>query len=101
MLPDVIQEVEFGIKYEGYIKRNQDLMNRFQQYEERLIPRTFDYTQIEALSSEAIEKLHKVKPYSFGQASRISGVSPADLSVLLIHLERFKYQKDVSRETID
>ena len=98
--PGVIQEVEFGIKYEGYIKRNQDLMNRFHQYEEKLIPKSFDYTQIEALSSEAMEKLDKVKPDSFGQASRISGVSPADLSVLLIHLERYRYQKDVSRETI-
>jgi len=97
---EVVQEVEFGIKYEGYIKRNQDLMNRFHQYEEKLIPKSFDYTQIEALSSEAIEKLDKIKPDSFGQASRISGVSPADLSVLLIHLERYRYQKDVSRETI-
>jgi tRNA uridine 5-carboxymethylaminomethyl modification enzyme len=98
--PEVVQEVEFGIKYEGYIKRNQDLINRFHQYEKKLIPKSFDYRQIEALSSEAIEKLDKIKPDSFGQASRISGVSPADLSVLLIHLERYRYQKDVSRETI-
>ena len=99
--PAVVQEVEFGIKYEGYIKRNQDLIARFQQYEDKKIPTTFDYNNIDALSIEAREKLHKIKPASFGQASRISGVSPADLSVLLIHLERRKYRKEVSRETIN
>ena len=99
--PDVVQEVEFGIKYEGYIKRNQDLIARFQQYEDKKIPATFDYMNIDALSVEAKEKLQKIRPDSFGQASRISGVSPADLSVLLIHLERRKYRKEVSRETIN
>ncbi len=99
--PEVVQEVEFGIKYEGYIKRNQALMDKFQQYEERGIPDSFDYGQIDALSNEAKEKLLMIKPASFGQASRISGVSPADLSVLLIHLERIKYRKDVSRGTIN
>ena len=94
-----LQEVAFNIKYEGYIKRNQELINRFQQNENKLIPHNFSYHAIEALSKEAREKLEKIKPESFGQASRISGVSPADLSVLLIYLERAKYQGKVSRET--
>ncbi len=96
---EVIQEVAFNVKYEGYIRRNQDLLNRFQQQEARIIPPDFDYRSIAALSAEAREKLAKIKPESFGQASRISGVSPADLSVLLIYLEREKYQRKVSRET--
>jgi tRNA uridine 5-carboxymethylaminomethyl modification enzyme len=96
---EAIQEVAFNVKYEGYIRRNQDLLNRFQQQEARIIPPDFDYGSIAALSAEAREKLTKIKPESFGQASRISGVSPADLSVLLIYLEREKYQRKVSRET--
>lgn len=94
-----IQEVAFNIKYEGYIKRNQTLINRFNQYENKKIPNSFNYHNIEALSSEGREKLAKIKPESFGQASRISGVSPADLSVLLIYIEKAKLLKKVSRET--
>ncbi len=96
---EAIQEVAFNIKYEGYVRRNQALLTRFQQQESRIIPPDFDYESIAALSTEAREKLAKIKPESFGQASRISGVSPADLSVLLIYLEREKYQRKVSRET--
>jgi tRNA uridine 5-carboxymethylaminomethyl modification enzyme len=96
---EAIQEVAFNIKYEGYVRRNQVLLTRFQQQEGRIIPPDFDYRSIAALSAEAREKLAKIKPESFGQASRISGVSPADLSVLLIYLEREKYQRKVSRET--
>jgi tRNA uridine 5-carboxymethylaminomethyl modification enzyme len=96
---EAIQEVAFNIKYEGYVRRNQALLTRFQQQENRIIPPDFDYGSIAALSTEAREKLAKIKPESFGQASRISGVSPADLSVLLIYLEREKYQRKVSRET--
>jgi tRNA uridine 5-carboxymethylaminomethyl modification enzyme len=97
--PEAIQEVAFSIKYEGYIKRNQALVDRFYQYENKKIPNTFNYSNIEALSAEGREKLAKIKPESFGQASRISGVSPADLSILLIYMEKAKYQKKVSRET--
>ena len=94
-----IQEVGFNIKYEGYIKRNQLLIEKFRQHENRLIPAHFDYLGIEALSTEGREKLQKIKPQNFGQASRISGVSPADLTVLLIYLEREKYLGKVPRET--
>jgi len=97
--PEVVQEVSFNIKYEGYINRNQELINRFQQYENRSIPTTFNYYEIDSISAEGREKLELIKPGSFGQASRISGVSPADLSVLLIYLEKAKHQKKVSRET--
>jgi tRNA uridine 5-carboxymethylaminomethyl modification enzyme len=96
---EAIQEVAFNIKYEGYIKRNQTLVDRFYQYENKKIPSTFNYSNIEALSAEGREKLSKIKPENFGQASRISGVSPADLSVLIIYMEKAKYQKKVSRET--
>jgi tRNA uridine 5-carboxymethylaminomethyl modification enzyme len=97
--PAVIQEVAFNIKYEGYIKRNQALIDRFYQYESKKIPSGFNYSVISALSAEGREKLAKIKPENFGQASRISGVSPADLSVLLVYMEKAKYQKKVSRET--
>lgn len=97
--PEVVQEVSFNIKYEGYINRNQALIDRFQQYENRAIPRTFNYKEIDSISAEGREKLELIKPGSFGQASRISGVSPADLSVLLIFLEKAKHQKKVSRGT--
>jgi tRNA uridine 5-carboxymethylaminomethyl modification enzyme len=96
---EAVQEVAFNIKYEGYIKRNQALIDRFYQSENKTIPNAFNYSEIESLSTEGREKLEKIKPESFGQASRISGVSPADLSILLIYLERAKHQKKVSRET--
>jgi len=97
--PDVVEEVSFNIKYEGYINRNQALIDRFQQHENRTIPKTFKYKEIDSISTEGREKLELIKPGSFGQAARISGVSPADLSVLLIYLERAKHQKKVSRGT--
>jgi tRNA uridine 5-carboxymethylaminomethyl modification enzyme len=96
---DACREVSFNIKYEGYIKRSRDLIDRFQNMENRVVPSDFDYSVLEGLSSEAKEKLMLIRPSSFGQASRISGVSPSDLSVLLVYLERAKYRKKVSRET--
>jgi tRNA uridine 5-carboxymethylaminomethyl modification enzyme len=95
----VVQEVSFNIKYEGYISRNQTLLDKFEQQENRKISEDFKYDEIEALSAEAREKLGRIKPRNFGQASRISGVSPADLSVLLIYLEKDRYRRKVSRET--
>jgi tRNA uridine 5-carboxymethylaminomethyl modification enzyme len=96
---DIIQEVEFSTKYAGYIKRNQQLMDRFSRYEDYTIPTSFNYNSMESLSSEAKEKLTKIQPSSFGQAARISGISPADLAVLLVFLERVKRTDRVSRET--
>ena len=95
----IVQEVAFNLKYDGYVRRNQELVNRFEQQENRRIPPGFSFGSIGALSSEAREKLEKIRPESFGQASRISGVSPADLSVLLIYLERDRYRGKVPRET--
>jgi tRNA uridine 5-carboxymethylaminomethyl modification enzyme len=97
----VIQDVEFNVKYDGYIKRNLAVINRFKQLDEKKIPANFNYQKIESLSSEAKEKLDKIRPASFGQASRISGVSPADLSVLLIFLEKKRRKGNVSRETVN
>lgn len=84
----VREQVEIEIKYEGFIRRQHDQADRFKQLEARRIPRGFDYGCIRALSAEAREKLQKVEPRTLGQAARISGVSPADLSVLMVHLRR-------------
>ncbi len=91
-LGDAVQEVEFNIKYDGYVRRNIELINKFKDQEERIIPEETNYVLMEGLSAEAREKLIKIKPHSFGQASRISGVSPADLSVLLMYLERDRHR---------
>ena len=98
-LSGAINEINFNIKYEGYVKRNQELLTKFQHHENRRIPEEFNYTEIKALSAEGREKLNKIRPANFGQASRISGVSPADLSILLIYLERKRIGGMVSRET--
>ncbi|MDO5734728.1 MAG: tRNA uridine-5-carboxymethylaminomethyl(34) synthesis enzyme MnmG [Eubacteriales bacterium] len=79
--------VELAIKYEGYIKLEEERLRRFAQMEHRLIPEDFDYLKLSGLSAEARQKLHERRPLSLGQAGRISGVSPADLSVLLVALK--------------
>ena len=99
MPKDAIQEVEYNVKYDGYLKRNLELINKFKEQENRRIPKKLDYRNIGALSLEARDKLDKIKPENLGQASRISGVSPADINVLMIYLEKAKYTLRVSRET--
>jgi tRNA uridine 5-carboxymethylaminomethyl modification enzyme len=96
---DAIQEVEYNIKYEGYLKRNLELINKFKEQENRKLPKYLDFQGIGALSLEARDKLNRVRPESLGQASRISGVSPADINVLMIYLEKEKYTSKVPRET--
>ena len=81
------QQVEIRLKYEGYIKRQLRQIEEFSRLEERRLPRDLDYDRVTGLRLEAREKLKKIRPESFGQASRISGVSPADISVLMIYLE--------------
>ncbi len=82
------EQVEIQVKYEGYIKKQLEQVERFNKLEHRHIPEDIDYHMIKGLRMEARQKLNKIKPASLGQASRISGVSPADISVLLIYLEQ-------------
>lgn len=87
-LPDeVTEQVEIQIKYEGYIQKQLMQVEQMRKLESKQLPEQLDYTQVRGLRLEAIEKLQRVHPYNIGQASRISGVSPADISVLLIYLE--------------
>jgi tRNA uridine 5-carboxymethylaminomethyl modification enzyme len=87
---ETTDEVELQIKYSGYIKRQLQQVNRFKSLESRSIPRTFDYDSLLGFSREVSEKLKHVRPASIGQASRISGVTPAAISLLLVALERFR-----------
>ena len=91
---DVIKEVEIEIKYEGYIKLQEEQVEKFKKLEAKILPKDVDYNDIKGLRLEARQKLNKIKPNSIGQASRISGVSPADISVLLIYLEQSKANSD-------
>ena len=85
--PVIINEVEIRLKYDGYIQRQMAQVEEFSRMENRPLPENTDYTAIRGLRLEAAEKLQKIQPRSFGQASRISGVSPADISVLMIWME--------------
>lgn len=84
----ILEQVEVAIKYDGYIKRQQAMIDEAHRLEQKKLPSTFDYAQMTGLRLEAIEKLNRIQPESVGQASRISGVSPADISVLLIWLAK-------------
>ncbi|NMA95063.1 MAG: tRNA uridine-5-carboxymethylaminomethyl(34) synthesis enzyme MnmG [Clostridiales bacterium] len=83
-----IEQIQVGIKYEGYIEKQMRQAEQFKKMERRLIPEDLDYKKVHGLRIEASQKLDSIRPISIGQASRISGVSPADISVLLIHLEK-------------
>ncbi len=85
---DAVEQAEILLKYEGYIAREEEVALKLSRLEEVSIPATMDYSSLKSLSSEAKEKLGKIKPVTIGQASRVSGVSPSDISVLLIHLGR-------------
>lgn len=93
-LPDEVREqVEIQIKYEGYIKKQQVQVERFKRLEEKKFPPDIDFDQVKGISTEAKEKLKAIRPVSIGQASRIYGVTPADISVLLIYLEQTRRKK--------
>ena len=86
--PKVAEQVEVSAKYSGYIKRQEEEVERNRQYEETAMPEGFDYTKVKGLSSEVIEKLSKYRPVNLGQASRIQGITPAAISLLRIHLKK-------------
>jgi tRNA uridine 5-carboxymethylaminomethyl modification enzyme len=86
--PDVVSQAEIQLKYEGYIEREEDQAKKMGRMEEVKIPDSIDYRALKSLSSEAKEKLSAIKPVTIGQAARVSGVSPSDSTVLLIHLGR-------------
>ena len=88
---DVIEQVDILIKYDGYIKRQVKQVEQFKKLEKKKLPQNFDYSEINGLRIEAVQKLNKYQPLNIGQASRISGVSPADTSVILVYLEQLKY----------
>jgi tRNA uridine 5-carboxymethylaminomethyl modification enzyme len=85
---DVLEQVEILLKYQGYIDREQELAEKTKRLEDLVIPSNLDYYSLSSLSLEAKEKLSKLSPHSIGQASRISGISPSDISVLLVHIGR-------------
>lgn len=87
---DVKQQVEINLKYEGYIKRQMKQVEQFKKLEAKKIPEDLDYEKVGSLRIEARQKLEAYRPISIGQASRISGVSPADISVLLVYLEQYR-----------
>ena len=90
---DVIEQVNINIKYEGYINRQLIQVDQFRKLEGKLIPDDIDYSDIPSLRNESRQKLNEIKPRSVGQASRISGVSPADISVLLVYLKQYGKSK--------
>ncbi len=90
---EVTEQVEIAIKYDGYIRRQLKQVEQFQKLEQKRIPEDLNYEEIGSLRLEAVQKLKLCKPVSIGQASRISGVSPADIAVLLVYLEQKRGQE--------
>ena len=88
---DTAEQVDINIKYEGYLRRQQQQVTQFKKLESKRLSPDFDYSGVKSLRREAVQKLNLYKPVSIGQASRISGVSPADISVLLVHLEQLRH----------
>jgi tRNA uridine 5-carboxymethylaminomethyl modification enzyme len=86
---EVVQQVEIAVKYSGYIERQAAEIQKFKNLEEKMIPEAFDFSTVPSLRLEARQKLSKIRPATLGQAARISGVSPADISILLVCLKRF------------
>jgi tRNA uridine 5-carboxymethylaminomethyl modification enzyme len=87
----VLNQVEIQVKYEGYMKRQTEEIQRFKKLEETILPEVFDFGSVIGLSTEVMEKLKKIRPHSLGQASRISGVTPAAISILMVNLKKHGY----------
>lgn len=94
LLLSVQEQVNIVAKYEGYITKQLEQVDQFKKFENKLLPEKFDYNDVKGLRKEAIQKLDKFRPLNIGQASRISGVSPADVSVLLIYLEQYNRSRN-------
>ena len=90
---DVIKQVNTQIKYEGYIKKQLEQIEKFKEQEDIILPQNFDYGEIKGLRIEAVQKLNEIKPLNIGQASRISGISPADINVLIVYLKANKLRR--------
>ena len=90
---DTAEQVNINIKYEGYIRRQKQQVAQFKKLESKRLDSDFDYSTVKSLRREAVQKLNLYKPVSIGQASRISGVSPADISVLLVYLEQMRHER--------
>jgi tRNA uridine 5-carboxymethylaminomethyl modification enzyme len=86
--PKTLEQAEIQLKYDIYIEKEQDLVKKMAQLEDLLIPETFDYDRINSLSNEALQKFKKIRPRTLGQASRISGVNPSDVQILMIYMGR-------------
>ena len=89
MSDEVVQQVEITIKYAGYIERQEFEVEKFKSLEDKTIPDAFDFSTVPSLRLEARQKLAKIRPATIGQAARISGVSPADISILMVWLKRW------------
>ncbi len=85
---EVKEQVQIQLKYKGYIERQKSQIEQFKKMEDKIIPQDLNYNDLENLRKEAREKLNKIQPHSLGQASRISGVSPADISALMVYIEK-------------
>ena len=95
---EVVEQVMIELRYEGYIKRQMQQVEQFKRLEKRLIPTDINYDEVSSLRLEAKQKLEQVRPISIGQASRISGVSPADISMLLVYLEQRNRSTSVAND---
>ena len=85
---ETVEQAAIQIKYEVYITKEKELVERMSQLEDLKIPETFDYKKIQSLGNEAREKLSKIKPITLGQASRISGINPSDIQILMVYMGR-------------
>jgi tRNA uridine 5-carboxymethylaminomethyl modification enzyme len=96
---EIVQQVEIAVKYAGYIARQENEVCKFKDLEDKQIPMAFDYAGVPSLRLEARQKLSKIRPGTIGQASRISGVSPADISILLVWLKRTSQPKETENSS--
>lgn len=86
--PEIVEQAAIQVKYETYIEKEKELVQRMSQLEDLVIPESFDYKKIQALGNEAREKLHRIRPRTLGQASRISGINPSDVQILMVYMGR-------------